>query len=234
MPSVQFSAPTYNGTEGGAASILVTLSTSSSQTVTVNYYTSNGTASAGEDYPASSGTLTFLAGDTTQLMIIGIIDDALDEPDGETVVLTLSDPVNASIAGSNPATLTITDNDAPPEIHFGADLGSVSESAGTASITVTLSAASAKTVSIGYTCGDGTASAGTDYTSIYGTLTFNPGQMSQSFTVPIIDDLLHEPVETFTLTLSDPSNIALGSPTSISVIIVDEDPIRLFIPLILK
>lgn len=230
---IQFSAQGYTQTESsGTVSIPVTLSSPPSQTVTVNYTTGDGSAIAGEDYISSSGTLTFAVGVTTQSINVGIIDDFLDEPDSETVILTLSSPVNASITGTNPAALFIMDNDAPPEVHFGASQAWVSESNGTASLNVTLNGVSGKTVSIGYTSSDDTAIAGSDYMSVQGILTFNPGQVSQSITVPINDDWLHEPVEIFTIILSDPKNSNLGSPTSSNIMIVDDDPLRLFIPII--
>ena len=76
----------------------------------MDYATSNGTATAGNDYTATSGTLTFPSGVTRRTFAVTINDDALDESD-ETVILTLSNATNAIIWGTNPQTLTIVDND---------------------------------------------------------------------------------------------------------------------------
>ena len=98
----------------------VTLSVASSNAVTVDYATSNGTgagaATAGEDYTEANGTLTFPANGTTPKTIaVPITDDAVDEADEETFTVTLSSASNAALAGAQStlaATGTITDDDA--------------------------------------------------------------------------------------------------------------------------
>jgi hypothetical protein len=108
---VQFSAGNFSvGEAVSAATITATLSAASNGTITVNYATSNGTALAGTDYIAATGTLTFTAGSTTAAFTVPILDDALDEPD-ETIALTLSNPVNATLGPLNLAALTILDDD---------------------------------------------------------------------------------------------------------------------------
>ena len=86
----------------------VTLSNASSQTISVNYATSNGTATAGADYTATIGTLTFAPGVTTQVLNIPILNDSLNEAD-ETFTLALSSPTNAILGAVTIATTTITD-----------------------------------------------------------------------------------------------------------------------------
>ena len=90
------------------ASYTVTLSNASSQTISVNYATSNGTATAGSDYTATIGTLTFAPGVTTQVLNIPILNDSLNEAD-ETFTLALSSPTNAALGTQTAATTTITD-----------------------------------------------------------------------------------------------------------------------------
>jgi hypothetical protein len=110
-PTVQFSAPNYSvGESDGTAPITVTLSTASELTVTVDYTTGNNTAIAGSDYIPTSGTLTFLPLQILQTFTVTILNDSGQEP-VETANLTLSNPVNATVAGANPATLTIVDDD---------------------------------------------------------------------------------------------------------------------------
>ena len=92
----------------------ITLSGVSSQTVTVNYATANGTATAGADYTSASGTLTFNAGDTSKTVNIPILADTIDE-ENETFTFTLSSALNATISSSSGiGTMTITDDDAAP------------------------------------------------------------------------------------------------------------------------
>ena len=95
----------------GNISLSVTLSPSSLQTVTVDYATSDGTASAGSDYTAASGTLTFSPGQTDKTITLTITDDDVDEAD-ETITVTLTNPSNATLqAGADEGTGTIRDDD---------------------------------------------------------------------------------------------------------------------------
>ena len=86
----------------------VTLSSPTTQTISVNYATANGTATAGLDYTATIGTLTFAPGATSKVINIPILNDSLNEAD-ETFTLTLSSPTNASLGTLTTATTTITD-----------------------------------------------------------------------------------------------------------------------------
>ena len=92
----------------------VSLSAASGQQVTVGYATSDGTATAGSDYQATSGTLTFAPGVTSQLVTVQVSGDTLDEPD-ERLSLTLSSPTNATL-GTATGTGTILDDDATPTL----------------------------------------------------------------------------------------------------------------------
>jgi hypothetical protein len=111
---VVFSLASYSVTENaGPAIITVNLSGASAQTITVNYATSNGSATAGSDYTAASGTLTFNPGDLTQTFNVAITDDSVYEGP-ETVNLALSIPGNATLGSQNIAVLTINDNETQP------------------------------------------------------------------------------------------------------------------------
>jgi phosphopantetheinyl transferase (holo-ACP synthase) len=218
-----FSQATYSVIENaGTAQITVSLSAPSDQEVTVDYATGNGTAIAGSDYSATSGTLTFTPGQTSQSFLVSIIDDVLKES-AETVSLTLSNPSGAALGVPNTATLTISDDDAIPRVAFGAATYGVAEGVGNATIMVSLSASSDQTITVDYATGDNTAVAGSDYSATSGTLTFTPGQMSQSFQIPIINDSLNELDETVTLTLSNPDGVLLGDPSVATLLITDDD-----------
>jgi subtilisin family serine protease len=111
---LRFSAASYSVAEnGGVASIEVVRTGGSDGTVSVNYATSNGSATAGADYAAASGTLTFGPGVTTRRFDIAIVDDAAYEGN-ETINLALSAPTGgATLASPSAAVLTIAENDAP-------------------------------------------------------------------------------------------------------------------------
>jgi hypothetical protein len=100
-------------TEGNAgttpATFKVTLSHSSSKTITVHYVTADGTATAPGDYGATSGTVTFAPGDTSEDVVVQVRGDTIDEPN-ETFTVNLSQPQNAGIADGT-GVGTIIDDD---------------------------------------------------------------------------------------------------------------------------
>jgi hypothetical protein len=96
-------------TEGSITDFTVHLSNPSAVPVSVNYATADGTATAGSDYTANSGTLTFAPGETSKTISISTIDDAIDEFD-ETFNVNLSNPNNAQF-GDDQGEGTILDND---------------------------------------------------------------------------------------------------------------------------
>ncbi|MFM6269068.1 MAG: Calx-beta domain-containing protein, partial [Dolichospermum sp.] len=112
LPTINLSPSNQTVVEGLTtpqnASYTVTLSQASNQTVSVNYATANGTATAGLDYTATNGTLTFAPGATSQVINIPILNDSFNEAD-ETFTLTLSSPTNAILGAGTAATTTITD-----------------------------------------------------------------------------------------------------------------------------
>jgi hypothetical protein len=112
--TIQFSAATYTVSEGvGSATITVRRSGSTAGDVTVDYATSDGTATAGTDYTAAAGTLTFGVGETVKTFTVPITDDA--DPEGvETLNVTLSNPSPSAPTTLGPRTaaiLRIVDND---------------------------------------------------------------------------------------------------------------------------
>ena len=100
---------------GAVLDFTVTLSRRLMETVTVEYGTADGTASAGADYTNTSGTLTFAAGDTSKTVAVPVLDDELDEG-SETLTLTLSNPSPARVKLADAeATGTIRNNDMMPK-----------------------------------------------------------------------------------------------------------------------
>ncbi len=114
--TLQFSTDAYTVNEdGGTVTITVTRAGGSEDAVSVDYATSDGTATAGEDYTAASGTLEWADGDgDPKTFAVAIIDDTLVKGD-KTVNLTLSSPTGGAGLGTpNTAVLTIVDNDVGP------------------------------------------------------------------------------------------------------------------------
>lgn len=190
--------------------------------VTVDYATTDGTATASSDYTTTSGTATIPAGETATTVEVPLLDDTTDEND-ETFTLSLSGAVNATVADDS-ATGTIGDDDDPPVLDV-VDVAYPEEQAGqtTRQVTVTLSQASAKSVTVQYTTRDGTATAGSDYTATSGTLTFAPGQTIRTIDVAISGDAVAEPDETLFVDLADPVNATIGMGTGTVTIENDDE-----------
>jgi len=221
-------------TEGNTGSVgavfTVSLPAASTQTVTVQYATANGTATAGSDYTAASGTLTFTAGQLTQTITVAVLGDTVFEPN-ETFMVNLTNPTNATIADGQ-GVGTITNDDAPPPPSLSINDVTVTEG-NTGSVgavfTVSLSAASTQTVTVQYATANGTATAGSDYTGVSGTLTFTAGQVTQTITVAVLGDTLVETNETFTVNLSNPVNATIGDGQGVGTIVDNEGPTGLVI-----
>jgi hypothetical protein len=226
LPSATLGASTASiAQSAGAINLTVTLSVAPTYTTTVGYATSNGTATAGSDYSASSGTLTFAPGITSQVISVPIIDDDTDEPN-ETFTVTLNSPSNAIVGTPNSTTVTITDDDSAPTVSWQAGNFNAGEASGSGLVTVLLSAASSFTVTVNYASSDGSATLTPpppDYTAASGTLTFAPGVTSQSTSITILDDSAGESSETINLTLSSPSNATLGTPNPATLTIIDDE-----------
>ena len=192
-----------------AANFVVTLSPANAVAVQVDYATADGTATAGSDYTAANGTLTFNPGETSKTVTVNILGDTDDEPD-ETFFLNLSNPTNADIIDGQ-GQATIIDDDGLPSLTVG-DASLTEGDSGSQAMTfqVHLSPAAAQTVQVQYATADGTATAGSDYTAASGTLTFAPGETSKTVTVNILGDTVDEDNETFTLNLSNPSNATIA------------------------
>ena len=194
--------------------------------VSVPYATADGTATAGADYSAATGTLVFASGVTTGSIAIALSDDTEDEPP-ETVLLELGEPTGGAVlvAPSN-AVLTLSDNDGYGEFAFSADTYAVAESNGSVVIAVGRLGGAEGEVSVDYSTADGTATNGLDYAEATGTLIFAAGVTQQEFSVSILDDAEPEDAETVFLSLANPAGgAAIGAPGAATLQIVDdEDP----------
>jgi PKD repeat protein len=224
LPAVTVGDVTVTEGDGGttAAVFTVTLSQASTQTVTVNYATADGTATAGADYEATNGTLTFAPGETSKTVSVAILGDVTDELD-EQFTLTLSDPVNVTIADGLAVGAIFDDDTAVVSI---GDAVVAEGNTGTTPVTftVTLSVPSDRTVTVNYATADGTATAGIDYTAAAGTVTFAPGETSRTVTVDVLGEPADEPDEEFAVTLSDLTNAVLGDGSAVGRITDDDDP----------
>jgi hypothetical protein len=206
-----------------AFTFTVTLSPASTGPVTVNYATANGTALAGSDYTAANGTLTFAPGQTSQTVTVNVTGNTTVEPN-ETFVVNLSGASGATIAdGQGVGTIL---NDDGPVLRVN-NVSKAEGNAGTTgfTFTVTLSPASASTVTVKYATANSSALAGSDYTATSGTLTFAPGQTSKIVTVNVLVNTTVEPNEAFAVNLSGASGATIADGQGVGTILNDDGPL---------
>jgi hypothetical protein len=213
------------GNTGTALAVFrVTLSAPSDQDVTVRYDTANGTATAGSDYQAASGTLIIPAGETTGTITVLVIGDRLFEP-YKTFFVNLSGATNAAIADGQGVGRIMDDE---PQMTI---TNSVSRSEGNTgqpfAFAVTLWSAYDVQVSVDWATADGSAKAGSDYQAASGTLTFAPGETSKTITILANDDRLPEPDETFFVKLSGATYADVVYGQGVGVILNDEPRISI-------
>jgi len=205
---------------------VVSLSAPAADVVTVSYATGGGTATAGSDYVAQSGLLSFAAGETSKTVLVDVIGDTAFESN-ETFAVTLSGPsANARVQTAS-ATGTITNDDVqPPPVTPSLAIGSVSalENTGWFRFTVTLSQALSTKVTVRFATANGTAVGGRtgDYTSTSGTLTFTPGETSKVVSVAVRNDSAVEADETFFVNLSKASGATIATARGTGTIVNDD------------
>ena len=225
-----FSAPVYNAGEGdGDASITVWRTNGVNGQISVQYATSNGSAANQTDYLTTSGTLTFAAGETNKSFKVRMLDNTAVQPE-RTVNLRLYNPSGGATLGLSNATLLIFDNDGGAgSISFSNLTYRVGEADGTATIALRRTSGSAGLVSAtfvttSYPPGQGAATPWADYTPVTNAVYFSNGVVSQTVSVPVVDDLLVEGNETLQLQLVNPTGGAtLGFISNADLTIIDND-----------
>ncbi|MGQ0845323.1 MAG: Calx-beta domain-containing protein [Sporichthyaceae bacterium] len=213
-PTVSIADATVTEGDSGTtpAAFVVTLSASSAAPVTVSYATANGSAIAGSDYTARTGTVTFDPGAISATISVDVLGDTVEEPN-ETFAVNLTNPSGVSIA-DGAATGTINDDDSVavlPTVSI-ADATVTEGDSGTtpAAFVVTLSASSAAPVTVSYATANGSAIGGSDYTARTGTVTFDPGATSATISADVLGDTVEEPNETFAVNLTNPSGASIA------------------------
>jgi hypothetical protein len=194
---------------------------STAASASVDYATLAGTATAGGDFTATSGTLSFAAGATNGFITIPIADDSAVEST-ETFVVRLSNAVGTRLGTPTDTTVQILEDDS--RIGLAVATANVSENAVQLSVAVTRTGGTAGVSTVAYTTANGTATAGSDYTAVSGTLQFNVGETTKTLAVPILNDAVIESAEAFTLTLSSLTGGAqAGAVMVLTATVVDND-----------
>ncbi|MEN9573244.1 MAG: hypothetical protein RL514_1099 [Verrucomicrobiota bacterium] len=215
---------------GGAISVTVSRLNGSSGVATVRFITADGTATAGLDYVATNGVLTFASGDLTKIFLINVLPDTLVEGD-ETVRISLANATGgATVQQTNDFILNILDDDS--QLSFSAATYFVAEDASTVTIPVRRTGGTNTTVNFTLATADGTGGAGLDYTGVVTNLTLLPGATNLDFLITVLDDALLEGDETFTLSLSNgvavPTGLVTFGISNATVTVVDNEIVLAF------
>ncbi len=169
---------------------------------------------------AAPTSVTFAANSVEATLALLTVDDVLDEMDG-TIEVTMGESEEYVITGPPTVRMLVSDNDAMPAVRIGG--GRVEEDAGEITLPVSLRGASAYPVSVTWMTANMTAQAGSDYQASSGRFTFGPGETEGTVRIAVLNDLVPEEDETFSVTLSSPTNAVLDQESSATVTIVDDD-----------
>lgn len=225
-PTPSISINDASVTEGNSgtqtATYTVTLSAASASVVTVNYATANGTATAGSDYVAGSGTLTFAPGETSKTIAVTVNGDTTFESN-ETYFVNLSNPSGATLSDSQ-GTGTIVNDDANPS---GVSISDASITEGnrntkTMRFTVSIPSALSNTVTVFYATANGSATAGSDYNATSGSVRIRAGRTSATVSVAVRGDRTVEADETFFVNITSVTGTSIIDGQGIGTILNDD------------
>jgi dienelactone hydrolase len=222
--TIQFSATTYTVAEDANSVNLSVLRTNDTATaVSVDYSSSDGTATNSLKYASVAGTLVFDSGETNKDIVVPILTDGLVQGATQFTVF-LTNPTGGAVLGSSQqATVQIQDNDVGVAFEFAQYW--VREDEGSVLIGVVRGDNGDFSMSVDVSTANGTAVAGVDYTGVTNTMSFAAGEKIKLLTIPIFNDGLRNGDRSFRLTLSNPSGgVALGATTTATVTILDNDP----------
>lgn len=232
LPRVNLSTASSMTDEGTAVTITMTLDKMANGPSSVTYTIGGGTALAAgtyADYTLASGVVNFPIGSTMQTLPLGVINDLRNELD-ETLDITLTTSTGVVLGTLISQTHTILNNDAVPGVSFSPAMATVAEGdTGTApaTLTVTLSAASGRTVTVPFAVNAaGTSTTDpTDYTLVGSSVTFVEGDTVKMITINVTGDLINEPTETLALNITAPADLSatLGGAPIGQLTITDND-----------
>ena len=230
LDHVTITASTPSQVEGNSGTTSVSFAiayTGNPNPFSIDWATADGTATAGSDYVAASGTVTFsgLGSDRTKTAAVLIKGDTTAEAN-ETFTVTISNPQPSTnvVIDTPTATQTIADDDSSASFAIG-DVTAAEGNAGssTFSFAVTKTGSTGFTTSVDFATANGTATVGDgDYASASGTLSFLPGDTSKSVDVTVYGDTKHEADETFTANLSGAVNATITDSQGIGTITNDD------------
>ncbi len=222
--SVALTASQYTVSQSaGSVAVTVSRTGSSADAISVAFSTSDDTAMAGTDYTASSGTLQWAENDSTPKTISVPVSNLTPFTGQKQFNVALTDPSSSTTIGSPGSAVVMIAGDATPAqqaVAFADATYNVGQAAGSITVSVNRSGGSSGAASVGYVTADGSAVAGKDYTTTTGTLQWADGDAAaKTFSIPISAATAFTGNKNFTVSLTNASGAAIGSPSSATVTI---------------
>jgi hypothetical protein len=207
-----------NAGEAGpnTGSFTFTRTGSTAAPVTV-FYTVGGSATAGADYAALSGSVVIAAGQAAVTIVLTPIDDAAGEVD-ETVVVTLAASAAYAVGAANAATVTIVDNEGPVVTIVATDANASEAGSDTGTFTISRTGPTTAALRVSLSA-SGSALSGADYAALGNNIFIPAGQVSVTLTVTPIADGVSEGAETIDMFLIPNAGTTIGTPASAQVVI---------------
>lgn len=219
---VQFSAASYQAFEGaGSVTLAVQRTGDLNSSVGVDYATVDGTATNGLQYLATIGKLSFDVGETNQTIVVPIVDDGLAQGPKIFRVILSNPSAGAGLGTRSNATINIADNDVGVQFQFATSV--VAENAGSVRLGVVRGDNGTNAVAVDFSTSNLTAKSGVDYVGATNTLHFAPLEWLQFISIPILNNAIKQPDRTFKVVLRNPAGLSLGSQSSITITISDND-----------
>ncbi len=225
---VGLSESTYTVAQSaGSLTVTVNRTGGSSAAIGVGYATSNGTAVAGTDYTAASGTLQWAEGDSSAKTFSIAISNATQFTGNKTLTVALVNPSGgASLTSTSDATVTITGGAAAPvgSLQFAAPSYPIAQNGSNVTLSVDRVGGSSGAISASYATANGTAAAGATYSAASGTLQWADGDSQpKTVTIPVSNIVPFTGSETFTVALSKPSaGATISNPGTATVTIAGD------------
>jgi hypothetical protein len=220
--SVSFSTNALSALESAASVTLTVLRTgSTNDTTTIDFYTTESSATNGVDFTSTNGTITFAAGVATKTFTVPLLNDT--DVDGEkTFTVSLTNGVGSVVGSVSNAVITLKDTDSV--VQFTTNAVTVSETAGTVTLNVRRTGGVAGAATVGYATTNSTAVAASDYTAATGTVSFAAGETNKTVVITVLNDTTIETNEVFGVRLSGPTGEAtVGATSTTDITLLDND-----------
>ncbi len=219
LPVVAFQLGAIQALEtAGTIALPVTLSTASGLPVTVAYAVTAGSAQAGVNFaPLAAGQLTIPPGSPSVVLPVTLLDDHLHDPD-LTLVVTLSQPVGATLGATASTVLTIHDADPLPVLAFSQATVAAEQTAGTIALPLSLNGPSGVPATAMVVVAGGNAVAGTDFILPSANVVLAPGATSTSLPLTILASGAADD-RTLTLQLTGLQDATAGAQATLTITI---------------